>query len=242
MGALKDRPQNQPWPLHIRLERGTTKAEGDQCWLWGGKKNACGYGVIVSGNISPRAYGAHRVAWELAYGPIPKGKCVCHHCDTPACVRPDHLFLGTHKENMHDMIAKDRCPIMRPRAKWRSSPETRERIKQMWADGISCRLIARELGYASTAQVAKITRELGLPSRAHLSPNPKCRERRSSYGSRKRGARSQRRPGRSYGNGLKRCARGLKSTKGIPDPGAGAGPILAITSSGPVGKPTTLGT
>jgi hypothetical protein len=52
--------------------------------------------------------GAHRIAWELTNGPIPAGLFVCHHCDTPGCVRPDHLFLGTAQENMQDASRKDR--------------------------------------------------------------------------------------------------------------------------------------
>jgi hypothetical protein len=53
---------------------------------------------------------ASRVAWELAKGPIPSGMSVCHKCDAPACINVDHLFLGTHQENMADRDAKGRVP------------------------------------------------------------------------------------------------------------------------------------
>ena len=51
---------------------------------------------------------AHRTAWILAHGPIPKGLLVCHKCDVPACINPDHLLLGRHKENTHEAMKKGR--------------------------------------------------------------------------------------------------------------------------------------
>ena len=71
------------------------------CWEWTGAKNACGYGIVKGGL-------AHRVAWGVEVGPIPSGMNVCHRCDNPACVTIDHMFLGTHIDNMYDMLAKGR--------------------------------------------------------------------------------------------------------------------------------------
>jgi hypothetical protein len=71
---------------------------------------AKGYGYIKGDESSvPRMQQAHRVAWELVNGPIPDGLIVCHHCDTPPCVKVSHLFLGTQKDNMADASAKGRA-------------------------------------------------------------------------------------------------------------------------------------
>ena len=71
------------------------------CWLWTDNLLVDGYGQFEH-------YRAHRVAYELAVGPIPPGMSICHRCDVRRCVRPDHLFAGTHTDNMRDTVAKDR--------------------------------------------------------------------------------------------------------------------------------------
>lgn len=76
-----------------------------ECWTWTASAHSFGYGRF---GIGRRVFTAHRVAWELVNGPVPGGLHVCHRCDNPPCVRPDHLFLGTAKENLRDMIAKGR--------------------------------------------------------------------------------------------------------------------------------------
>ncbi len=75
------------------------------CWKWLSTKNCFGYGRLFSDN---KEYKAHRVSWELKFGPIPNGLFVLHKCDNPECTNPDHLFLGTQRENMNDCLNKGR--------------------------------------------------------------------------------------------------------------------------------------
>lgn len=76
------------------------------CWLWTGSTQNGGYGATFQNGRLRRA---PRVAYALAHGPVPAGMFVCHHCDTPACINPDHLFLGSPKDNTADMYAKGRA-------------------------------------------------------------------------------------------------------------------------------------
>ncbi|QOK95212.1 HNH endonuclease [Ralstonia pseudosolanacearum] len=107
MMARTGRPET---PLRIRfLAKFAIGAPGD-CWLWTGATHPQGYGLIKRKDGAQLR--AHRLAYELAYGVIPVGTFVCHRCDNPRCVRPDHLFLGSHADNMADMVAKGRAARM----------------------------------------------------------------------------------------------------------------------------------
>jgi hypothetical protein len=85
-------------PLGERWENLITKTE--TCWLWAGAKNEAGYGVIRDGE---KLALAHRVALRLKLGVEDFEGFACHTCDTPACVRPEHLYIGTHEDNMLDL-------------------------------------------------------------------------------------------------------------------------------------------
>lgn len=80
------------------------KTEG--CWLWHGATFRRGYGAF---QLNGKPHKAHRIAYELTYGPIPASLFCCHTCDNPSCVRPDHLWLGTNAENLRDRDRKGRA-------------------------------------------------------------------------------------------------------------------------------------
>jgi hypothetical protein len=99
-------------------ERAEVTASG--CLVWRGNIDRAGYGRYGQRRAS-------RVAWELGRGPIPEGIYVCHHCDNPACINLDHLFLGTQKDNIADCISKGRQsppPVSHP-ASLAALPEAR---------------------------------------------------------------------------------------------------------------------
>lgn len=75
------------------------------CWLWLGSRDQRGYGTM---RFQGRNQRAHRIAYQLAVGPIPEGLLACHHCDNPSCVRPDHIFIGTMADNIRDCVNKGR--------------------------------------------------------------------------------------------------------------------------------------
>lgn len=93
-------------PIEERFWEKVAKGEG--CWEWQGRRTKPGYGRFWPQGLKGPAVQAHRIAWELVNGPIPAGLYVCHSCDNPPCVRPDHLWLGTNRENQLDAVAKGR--------------------------------------------------------------------------------------------------------------------------------------
>jgi hypothetical protein len=109
------------------IDRFMAKVEKtDTCWLWrgatnGGNSKNLKYGFFA---VYPKMVYTHRFMWEYQHGPIPPKMCVCHTCDNPLCVNPDHLFLGTQAENIQDRDAKGRN-ILKGRP---VSGETREKM------------------------------------------------------------------------------------------------------------------
>ena len=102
----------------IRFEQSFVPVTESGCWLWIKAVLDCSKfdGNLAYGRFSlrGRTHYAHRMAWFLYRGAIPSGKMVCHKCDVPTCVNPDHLFLGTALDNVRDMLRKGRHPSVVP--------------------------------------------------------------------------------------------------------------------------------
>ena len=94
--------------LRERFESSYELEPNTGCWLWTGF--LVGHGKFKYAGIKHqrKILKGHRLSWEFHRGVIPRGLHVCHHCDTPPCVNPDHLFVGTNSDNMQDMIRKGR--------------------------------------------------------------------------------------------------------------------------------------
>jgi len=139
------------WP---KVDRFSSSVTG--CWVWIASKNNKGYGVLGIGGIPTLA---HRLAWELTYGPIQTGLCVCHRCDNPPCVNPSHLFLGTRADNMADSSRKGRSgarthPERIPRGSRSGLAKLVEsdivEIRRALESGETCKAIAARYGVAKT--------------------------------------------------------------------------------------------
>ena len=128
------------------------------CWEWTGTRSEWGYGQFWIGNGTRQA--APRWAFEHWVGPIGPGLVVCHRCDNPGCVNPDHLFLGTNQENADDMVRKGRSP--KGKAGRRLSKAKREEIVRMVAQGVPQRKVAEQMGL-SPKTVRKWVNETSHP-------------------------------------------------------------------------------
>lgn len=151
------------------------------CWLWTAAKNESGYGIFGVGKATDKA---PRISYRLLVGPIPEGTIVCHKCDNPTCVRPDHLFLGSHKDNHNDAVKKNRAKAPPPMGGWNklSLPEECVALLGTMADTE----LGRKFGFSKSV-IARNRKAKGIPSFpcqtrfTGIGPHP-CWSRRRSGG------------------------------------------------------------
>lgn len=113
------------------------------CWTLDGAFDKDGYALFSYKNITRRG---HRISWVLHHGEIPDGMLVCHSCDNPACVKPDHLFLGTHADNIADKVRKGRQAKGPTNANTKLSPSDITTIGEMMRSGRKAKEIAPLFG------------------------------------------------------------------------------------------------
>lgn len=130
-----------------RIENFWAKVDkSGECWNWTAFKSK-GYGYIMCGWKNPVR--AHRFSWVLHNGDIPDGMFVCHRCDNPSCVRPDHLFLGTPADNVIDMVMKGRN-VACPGPKNGAVKLTPEQVRAIYLDPRTNKEIGISYGIASS--------------------------------------------------------------------------------------------
>lgn len=122
-----------PGTLKEHWSRYVTEQPEGACWIWQGSKDKDGYGKFCHDGKHLRA---HRASYEIHKEQIPKGKMICHTCDNPSCVNPEHLFLGDSRINTIDMVQKNRGSLQK------LTPADVLKIRVLLADGLGVEDIA----------------------------------------------------------------------------------------------------
>ena len=130
------------------------------CWMWTGGTRPNSKGVPYPRHWTDdfKSIGAHRFSFQLAHGEIPQGMYICHKCDTPLCVNPDHLFCGSHQDNMRDMVAKQRSFVGRGEDKKGRAKLTNQQADQIRNMSMSHSKIGAMFG-VSAATIGRIKRK-----------------------------------------------------------------------------------
>lgn len=139
--ALKERSIGRFWKF-------VSKGNEDECWTWKGAKTNNGYGAF---SVGIKRISSHRFSWQLHFGEIPKGMVVCHKCDNPPCVNPNHLFLGTNAENQGDKKMKGRAARGEGNYKAKLTESDVREIRDLLKEGLSAREIARKFNVRHAA-------------------------------------------------------------------------------------------
>lgn len=127
-GSLRDRFFSR----FVKLDNG--------CWQWRSHTDKDGYGVLPGDRQTTRA---HRLSYEIHRGAIPDDLIVCHHCDNPGCVNPDHLFVGTQKDNAQDALKKRRHYVGEKNGR---SKLTKENVKEILTSDLNGQQLADKFG------------------------------------------------------------------------------------------------
>lgn len=139
MGATMDR-------FWSKVDRSSGR---ESCWPWTACTTRRGYGRY---SYKEKMLSSHRVSYELTYGSIPDGLCVCHRCDNPSCVNPSHLFLGTHTDNMRDKIKKGRSKSVAPKGEKNGQAKlTESQVLTIRTDTRTQRVIAKDFGICQSS-------------------------------------------------------------------------------------------
>lgn len=164
MGLVKGEPirfLHSHWHHSLTLEDAFWKyvdpGDENECWEWQKVLTVWGYGVVC---FHHKRYAAHRVSFELHYGPIPAGLQALHKCDNPPCCNPNHLFLGTDADNVADKVSKGRQArgVHAPSAKLTEADVIA--IRTLGNSGMQTREIARQYG-RSESTIGRIVRGQG---------------------------------------------------------------------------------
>jgi hypothetical protein len=110
------------------------RVDDSGCWIWIASHRRNGYGQFRLSRPRRTMIEAHRMSWYIFRGPVQRGLCVLHHCDVRSCINPDHLFIGTKRDNLLDMISKGRQ---------RLGPESKTGLSGVYLDKRSSNWVAR---------------------------------------------------------------------------------------------------